>query len=262
MLITDRFVMLNFPKTGSSFARSVLKELHKPKGLRKLATRITGGTNGLEERLMVPYRFRPARFNYPSQHGVYVQIPEKHRGKVIMSITRDPLERIVSAYEFRHWAKFQEKHLDSLRKEFPRFPDLTFEEYLDMLYRIDGPASLPADITHDIGPFTTQFIRFFATDPVRTIHDLRDGMDLAAERDKHFAPVRFLHQENLGHELTEFLMEMGYAPERLRFILDKPKVNTTQRTRSDYLTPKVVEHVLRAERFLYQLFPEYLPGRN
>ena len=53
---------------------------------------------------------------------------------------------------------------------------------------------------------------------------------------------------------------MGYAPERLRFILDKPKVNTTQRTRSDYLTPKIVEHVLHAERFLFQMLPEYLPA--
>lgn len=262
MLITDRFVMLNFPKTGSSFARSVLKELHQSKGLGKLVSKLTGSTNGLEERLMVPYRFRPARFNYPSQHGVYIQIPEEHRRKVIMSVMRDPLERIVSAYEFRNWVKYQKKNLDSLRQEFPRFPDLSFDEYLDLFYRIEGPASLPVDVTQDIGPLTTQFVRFFATDPEHTIHALRDGMDLAAERDKHFAPVRFLRQEQLGQELSEFLEEMGYAPERLRFILDKPKMNTSKRTRSTYFTPEVVEHVLHAERFLYQLFPEYLPSRN
>jgi len=28
MIITERFVMLNFPKTGSSFARQVVKQAH------------------------------------------------------------------------------------------------------------------------------------------------------------------------------------------------------------------------------------------
>ncbi|HRH38107.1 MAG TPA: hypothetical protein PK760_07175, partial [Flavobacteriales bacterium] len=124
----------------------------------------------------------------------------------------------------------------------------------------NGAQQLPDDVKLDIGPLTVQFIRFFAKDPLRTIRALADGTDLASLRNEHFAPVHFLHQENLNEELTAFLTTMGYTPQRLSFIHDMEKVNTTERSRPSYLTPAILDRVLHAERFFYQLLPEYLPS--
>lgn len=262
MLITDRFVMLNFPKTGSSFARSVLKELHAPTGLRRLLSKFLRLDTGLREELVVPYRFKPARHSYPSQHGVYTQIPLAHRDKTIMSIMRDPLDRLISAYEFKHWARYQHGHEDRIRARFPSFPDLSFEDFIDFSYSFTGSDVPPDGMRAEVGPLTVKFVRFFARDPLRTMHSLYDGFDLAVARDEHFPTLRLLHMENLREELTAFLLEMGYAAERLAFINDKPRVNTTERTRPEYLTRAIVERVLHAERFVYQLLPEYLPQPN
>ena len=262
MLITDRFVMLNFPKTGSSFARSVLKELHEPKGVRQFLGRFMPLRNGLREELVVPHRFQPARHAYPSQHGVYVQVPVPDRDKTIMSIMRDPLDRLISGYEFKHWTRYQDEQLEMLRERFPSFPDLSFEEFLSYSYEINLPTTLPPGMRTDVGPLTVQFIRFFARDPLRTMLSLHDGLDLAAVKEEHFVPVRLLHMEHLREELTTFLVEMGYARERLAFIAEKPRVNTTTRSRPEYLTPAIVDRVLHAERFVYQLLPEYLPRHN
>lgn len=239
MIITDRFVMLNFPKTGSSFARTVIKQLHQVGKLQRLL----GRKPGYEELLMLPYRYKPSRKQYPSQHAVWCQIPEQHRSKPVMSILRDPMERLVSAFEFRHWERHPSMDLDRLKERFPHYPEISFAEFLQMTYEIQLPRSLPDGMRTMVGPLTAQYIRFFARDPMRTMLSLHDGMDLAAEREQHFAPVHFLHMEDLRQELRAFLLSMGYAESKLRFIEQHERVNTTSRNQASYFTPALSEHV-------------------
>ncbi|MCB0764782.1 MAG: hypothetical protein KDB84_08765, partial [Flavobacteriales bacterium] len=64
--------------------------------------------------------------------------------------------------------------------------------------------------------------------------------------------------ENLSTELFDYLTELGYPRSRIDFILSMDKVNTTKRSRPEYFTPQHQEQIRHSERFLFQLFPEYL----
>lgn len=262
MLITNKFVKLNFPKTGSTFARNAIKQVHQAKGIRKHLERAELIRPKLQELLMLPYFFTDVHSKAigisNSQHGVFVQIPLQHKHKPLLTVVRDPLLRLVSLYEFRSWARHPIPSLAQARKWFPNFPDITFEEFFIYNQTHITPYTQPAGVQVDIGPFTTQFIRFYAVDPVRTIQALRENTNLADEYDHHFPKIRFIHTENLNAELFEFLLELGYPADDIAFIKDKEKMNTTQRSRGNYLTSDMVTAFQQSERFFYQLFPEYL----
>lgn len=266
MLITRKFVMLNFPKTGSAFARDTLKRLHQGNRVRRGLERFGLARPRLQEELMMPYYFNPvqqaANGRLNSEHGTYQQIPKEHRHKPVFTVVRDPLRRLVSLYEFRSWVQHPFPSTDRLKQWFPHFPDLSFDEYCKMNQELALPFAQPEGMQVAIGPLTTQFIRFYARDPLKTILSLREDTDLRRDQDLHFPQIRFLHTEHLNQELHDLLLEHGYGRDKLAFILDKPKMNTTKRSRTNYLTPDLVARLHHSERFFYQLFPEYLdPAR-
>jgi len=81
MIITDDFVMLNFPKTGSSFAREALKRLYANRNIIEL---------------MLPKITEKRYRDRVDQHGTFRQIPLAHKNKPVLSITRNPLSRFQS----------------------------------------------------------------------------------------------------------------------------------------------------------------------
>ena len=96
MIITDQFVMLNFPKTGSTFVRNVLKQIHEELTFSS-SDRLLMGL-GLKkkpyyENLWLPRIRNTYREQVQDEHGIYSQIPERHRGKTIVSVKRDLFER-------------------------------------------------------------------------------------------------------------------------------------------------------------------------
>lgn len=82
MLVTDSFVMLNYPKTGSSFARKVIKDLYarQPKSWFR--------RRWCKELILPNIRTCGA----DDQHGCYSQIPPQYRNREVMSIVRNPFE--------------------------------------------------------------------------------------------------------------------------------------------------------------------------
>ena len=76
MLITDRFVMLNFPKTGSSFARKTLKQIHGYDSLPNRALRRLGlpDRSGMTE-ILTPNQLFGERWRKVNQHAAWNQIP-------------------------------------------------------------------------------------------------------------------------------------------------------------------------------------------
>lgn len=262
MLITEKFVMLNFPKTGSTFARAALMQAHQPNKLERIRHRLGWGGPTLQELKMAPFRLTEAYTAWqknrpPSQHGVYVQVPEAHRHKAIMSVVRDPIERIVSLYEYKDWQKYPFPDRDTVSRAFPSFPDLSFEEYLK-LSDLNRHLVQPAGLQVEVGPLTNQFIGFYARDPLKTLLALREDTDLRKEYNLHFPKIRFLHTENLNQELYDYLLELGYPRHRIAFITGMGKKNISERSRNSYLTPAQVARIHASERFFYQLFPEYL----
>lgn len=203
--------------------------------------------------------YRALAHRPPSQHGTYSQIPAEHRGKTIMSVVRNPIERLISTYEFKDWQQYPILDEATLRERFPNFPALDFHDYLE--YRRMVLAIIqPPGLRTTIGPLTTQFITFYARDPLSTIMQLDDDVDLAKDYDKHFPRISFLRTEHLNQELHDFLLSAGYPRRKIKSILTMGKRNTTERTQRDYLTAEHVEHILYKERFFFQLFPEYLPN--
>ena len=78
MIITPHMVLLNYPRTGSTWARGVLRRLHGVEG-RTLAQRLAGtrlGWRGFHELTLPIDRTTTAlREGRRSQHGSYRQIP-------------------------------------------------------------------------------------------------------------------------------------------------------------------------------------------
>jgi hypothetical protein len=262
MLITDKFVMLNFPKTGSTFAREALKAVHQPPRHIRGLIRLGLMRPRVEDLKMLPWFFTKEQtaVGSVSQHGTYLQIPHKHRSKPVVSVVRDPFTRIVSLYEYRDWQKRVLPPLDVMKVRFPHFPELSFEEFLDM-QQFALPYVQPSNMQVKIGPLTTQFIRFYARDPMRTITELRDDTDLRKDWDLHFPEIHFLHMENLNQELHALLAKYGFPQKKIAPILGRNKVNVSRRTRSSYLSPRLMDGILHQERFFFQLFPEYLPDQ-
>jgi len=271
--VTDDFVMLNFPKTGSSFARHVIKKLY--------AQRLSRWRAALEALRICPRSVKDLRmpkidedlhYGIKDQHGTLRQIPSAHRHKRILTITRNPLSRYWSAYRFRWWAEHPPVDKSVILERYPHFPELSFSEYYEMMH-IYGRANRLRGIRPkaDVGLYTIQFIQFYFKDPDAVLKKLDDeyiGNDTF--RVDMGENIRFIHQENMESELKEFLLEIGFSPEELAFIDTTAKINVTGGTsdsgeqRDDGLDAESVEAILQRDRLLFRLFPEYLPveGRS
>ena len=55
MLITDKFVMINFPKTGSTFARKALMQVHAPSRAGRILQKLKLARPELEELFMLKF---------------------------------------------------------------------------------------------------------------------------------------------------------------------------------------------------------------
>jgi hypothetical protein len=269
MIITDRLVMVNFPKTGSSFARSVLREVHRRREMRvrSLPLRILrrlGAVQGPQfVELMLPNIDKQNDLGRRDQHGTLRQIPAIHRDKTVVSITRNPLDRYVSAYLYGWWRDHPLTEVETIMDSFPRFPDLSFAEYLDMLHRF-GKENRLKGITPqvELGLHTIQFIQFYFEEPSKVLR--RIDADYIAERKylEDMGKVTFLHQESLNRELFEFLLRVGYREEDVAFVATADRVNVTplRRAATDvqtFYTEELVERVLHEDSLVFDLFPEY-----
>lgn len=265
MIITDRFVMLNYPKTGSSFARKVIKQLYaKYDTLPYKVLRVLGIKNvpGIVE-LLLPMMDTEAIAGKKSQHGSYRQIPPEHRRKPIVSVTRNPFDRYLSAYLFRWWVKHPLVSTERLVAQYPQYPDLSFREYYDMLHTFGLQDRLKSVTPKSkLGFHTVRFVQFYFPDPVSVLNRLDESYVQQKKYVDDMAKVTFLHQENLNQELYEFLLRMGYPEKQIAFIKDAEKYNVTQRTSeqvntADFYTPELIEQVIARDRLLFEIFPEY-----
>ena len=267
MIITERFVMLNFPKTGSSFAREVVKQahFHHPPSLRqRIAWRMGAPQRMLKDVLMKPNLFNAVHAAKAKEvaHGAYCQVPDEHRNKTIVTVVREPMARIISLYEFRAWAKDPRLDTVAVRASLPHFPEISFAEYFHLHMGLAYEASAPSGMRTRVGPLTLQFIRMYARDPMNTVLALHDGMDLRLEWRHHFPRIAFLRTERLNMELRRFLRREGYSAASLRFMSEKQRVNRSGRSQALYFTAEMAKEVRRRERFFFQLFPDYLSAHD
>jgi hypothetical protein len=258
VIITDRFVVLNNPKTGSSFVRTVLKKLHgyptaDSSRYERLLHRVgLRGDRGFTE-LLLP-NVNALRNGTRSQHGTYAQIPSAHRAKKIVSVVRDPFARILSNYRFGWWQRFPTVDPDTVARHFPHFPDLSFSEFL-RLGDLDAQRRLSDGCREvQIGRQTVRFIEMFFRDPPAIFRRL-DEEYLGSDRFlEDLPPIEFLRTERLNRDLHEFLRRHGYAEDRLAFIVEHERVNVTPvLQRGNEWTQDLIDEVLYNERLLFRI---------
>lgn len=262
MIITNDFVMLNFPKTGSSFSRKVIKQLYSEQcsKTRKLMERLHICNPSVIE-LMLPKIDEKLNYNRTGQHGTLRQIPLPDRKKPIVSVTRNPIERYKSTYLYRWWEKYPPADIQIIQEKYPHFPNLSFSEYYEMIHLYGKQNRLQNIVPQlELGLHTIQFIQFYFDEPENVLRKM-DSTYIEQELFRHdMHPIVFLHQENLKLELRDFLLDTGFNTNQVGFIDGMEKVNVTKNPQDDLkLDFDIQNTIIERDRLIYKIFPEYLP---
>ncbi len=252
MIITDAFVWINFPKTGSTFAREVLRRLYffSPLDVRK---RVRFRGRWMKEQLLP--ETRPAvgeRFGTPTPHGRVVQIPAEFRDLPVVSALRDPVARAYSLYMYGDWKKHDQlpMPLEEILESFPSFPRLSFEEYLTYIRICRGRDRIKVgDCLYELGTQSVDFLNFFAESIDSSLDPphFKSWESLSSQ----LAKFRFLNVSSLNQQLATFLRSVGFSEEDVRFIDLMPKINESSNSCTrDEIRPLVEEQIKKTEWLL------------
>ena len=267
MILTERAVLLNYPRTGSTFVRQELRRLHghEGSGLRPRLRRLLDRRRFQELSLPILRTESAERSGRRSQHGALSQIPASHAHLPVISVWRDPLDRAVSQFEHGFWRDHPPGGEAAARQLFPHFPRLDFGEYLELQANLGRADVLKGRrLDSGVGPDTLHLVRFFAVDPEGAldrlgempIEEAVDSGQLRAE----LGPVRFLRFERLAEELAALLVELGFSPDQVDHLASAPRVNAATsragRGVEHYFTPDLEAAYRRRERFLFALEEE------
>lgn len=269
MIITDQFVLLNFPKTGSTFARQAIIDLYEARrNSRGLITKLLE-KSGLKKppvfiELYLPRtEFREGCNSGVDQHGRFEQVPEQFRCLPVISIVRDPLKRNISFYEYGWWKTHPVAPMADIKKDFPTYPDLDFRTYLDYQnfntrYRDTGRV-----IGEDVGNQTVHFIQFFFNNPREAFQKLGDEYIYSGAYKKDMPDITLLKSEQLNRQLYDFLLSCGFSARELDFINNKNPVRPeetkrkTDEERGQYLTADIIGMIRHKERYLYSIYQDF-----
>lgn len=260
MLITPRFLVLNIPKTGSTFVRTVLKEIEDRRPQRGWAR------FGLRRRAIRELYFRKrgsgAFAGVRDQHGAYCQVPARYRRLPVVTIARNPFDRYVSQYEFGLWRDHPAAPAERLLADFPAFPDLDFPAFLEYYHRAANDYLPPAERgPRELGYQARQLIEMIFTNPERAIREADAGWVGSSGFVRGLPEISFLRQERLNDTLCEFLIAHGYAPSEVEFVRDAPRIQPREGTRRgsadtwrNYYDASTARRVLERESLLFEIF--------
>lgn len=266
MLITNSFVLLNFPKTGSSFAREMIKTVyrHRESGIRRFLMNAGIIKPDILE-IMMPKIDETIHYDIVDQHGTFRQIPPEHRKKSIVSIARNPFSWYVSNYFYRWWADYPQTDIQIIRRAFPSFPDLSFAEFYEMDNDFSkGNRLRNINLSSELGSMTIQFIQSFAKEPESLLPAVNDRYIMTGKYKEDFSHIHFLRQEKLEAGLISFLAGMGFRMKDLRFIENMPRINETictgygDKDYRKFVPEPVGRKILERDRLLFSMFPEYV----
>jgi len=255
MIICNDFVMLNYPKTGSSFVRKVIKDIFKRRSsdnlLKKLAYEINI-SRPYKELILPNFQDPNPRIRHlVGQHGAYCQVPKEYIDRTIVSVIRNPYERFLSGYLYRWWADNPSLSQDELDEHFPNFPNLNLDDYIKYQQLSSEDSEL------DLGSQTIQFIRMFFKDPKRVLYNITEDYiksDSAYQQD--MPKILFLKQENLNNELSNFLSTKEFSREEVEFAKNYEKTNVTKdrgQDKNSIWTKEAIEHLERSEQLLFTI---------
>lgn len=256
MIITNDFILINFPKTASSFTREVIKKVYERY------------SDKLFEEYFAPVIVDSKLAGQTSQHGTVQQIPSAHKSKRIISIIRNPFDRYVSLYTFGWWKDHPQTDFNILKNEFPTYPNISFYEFFKMTDRYGKKNALTAsgiDYDVDIGLHSVQFIQYYSYDPASTFKRIITFGWRKEDLKVFFPDILFLHQEDLRNELLDFLQSLDLDKNDLQFIKTLDPINVSRdlndkdfwKFYDDYL----IDLILEKDRLIFDIFPNFRPKK-
>ena len=249
VFISSHFVMLHFPKTGSSFARKALEAAYEKRRKRTNDPRLAW-----REEPSPNIRVAGA-LHKKDQHGCFCQIPTEDLHKPIFSIVRHPFDRLVSMFKYRYWASVTQVPPEVISERFPAFPALSLEEYrrfqnLSISYRLGFSLEQVC-----VGHQTVQFIQMFFREPRRVLEGLTDDYLDSVDFHQDMGDVTFLLTETLRSDLQSLLEGFGFSNPELEHIetLRRSNVSPALQTPAQ-LDASEMEAFCREERLLFRVF--------
>lgn len=221
MLVTNKFVMINFPKTGSSFARKVIKRVYAH------SQTALSNSNMICVELILPNTRNKVSQNKSDHHGTYCQIPPNYIDREIVSIVRNPLDRFLSIYKYGAWKHSPPIPKNLIKKLFPKFPELNIDEFIEMQNQ-SIKYRLGFDIKKiDIGIQSVQLIQMFFRNPDLTLKNIFSNLYSKYDIGTDIADIKFLNQENLRKDLFNLLILSGFKEDELAFIQTEKASNVS-----------------------------------
>ena len=99
------------------------------------------------------------------QHGRYIQIPSKYLNRKILSIVRSPVDRYRSLYDYGWWKKYPPLNPEEIKRIYPNFPSLSFQEFYWMTQAHSVKKMLKDDTPKiSLGLNSITFIEFYFKD--------------------------------------------------------------------------------------------------
>jgi hypothetical protein len=259
MIITNEFVVINYPKTGTTFLRTALKAIHNKKGgwPRKLLRSLKLSPPSIRE-LMLPKLYGAYAPTVTDQHGVYRQIPPDDLDKKIVSIVRNPLTKYISSYVFGWWKKHPPFDLSDVMNEFPAFPELSFHDFYKLLnHPLVDEDKLTTSEARLLGSYARMFLVFYSRDPEIAVNELLRGQPLTAI----LPEITFIHQEFLQEDLKLFLKGMGYKAKDITSVKSISEMNVSSYEKKNRIQPSelivVAKAILNEDKAIIEAFPEY-----
>lgn len=269
MVITDKFVFIHEPKTGGTFVRKALDDLHRINSDSTLIARTFKRFTGKHKNKLVN-KNQIYQESLP-YHGTCHDIPESERGKPILSIARNPFDLYVCFYYFGWWKTHPEDSFDNfelVKEQYPHFPELSFEEFLIMAntsfddFKLIGHQNIPLE--NRLGWYSTRFIRYYFKNPGIIYPLINDSYIEAKKYREDMFDVHFMRTHRLNQDLYDFLVAMGYSKSRLAFILNLEKIRPEEEAKKrpdynweKYYTQELKNFILRKDKLLFSLFPDF-----
>lgn len=262
MILTDHFVAVHEPKTGGTFVTSALFRLFGAQW--SLRHRLA---SALGRDLVTRGKYGTFVFTN-NKHGGCNEVPAAYRGRPILASVRNPYDLYVSQYEFGWWKRREYllyyRKVADFQHRFPRFPDLTFSEYMELT----GEAfrTLRNDrFDPEGGPglYTEQFVKFYFKSPAEAFARLDDEYIAAQAYRRDLHDLRFVRTDRLNQDLHDFLIGMGFDRADVDPILEMEKILPQGKGRAAhqrweaYYTDELKRSVRQRDRLLFAIFPEW-----
>lgn len=249
MLITNDFILLNNPKTGSTYCRNVIKTLYRkqPVWLSSLGVSLR---RGQYREIMSPNIINPQRPK--NQHGSFSQIPRKFMDRKKVSVVRNPYDKFISAYEYKYYLKYPPSNEILNKVGFCDLETISMDDFARL-------QMITVDHTHpnlsglQVGSQTIQFIQMFFKEPKETLANLSDEYFDSRTYLSDIGDVTFFDQRNLTDSLMKFLGTLGQSKDALQMLkgLQRVNRNKTRSTLENYQwTDDGKNYVAYRERYL------------